>query len=54
MWDRILQLKQQIDIYRGFLREGTFARQTDIYLRRIMEAEEELRRLTASEQAKPE
>jgi hypothetical protein len=46
MTDRILQLKQQIAVYRASLREGAFARQADIYLRRILEAEEELRRLT--------
>jgi len=54
MEDRIRQLKQQIAAYRGFLREGAFASQADVYLRRILETEEELRRLTGQQTGKPE
>jgi hypothetical protein len=54
MEDRIRQLEQQIAVYRGYLREGTFAGQADVYLRRILETEEELRRLTAAQAGKPE
>jgi hypothetical protein len=52
--DRIRQLKQQIAAYRGFVREGTLAGQADVYLRRILETEEELRRLTEAQPGKPE
>lgn len=54
MEDRIRQLRDQIAVYRGFLREGTFAGQADVYLRRILETEEELRRLTGEQAGKPE
>jgi hypothetical protein len=54
MEERLRQLRQQIAAYRGFLREGTFARQADVYLRRILETEEELRRLTGEQASKPE
>jgi len=54
MSDRILQLEQQIAMYREFLREGAFARQADVYLRRILEAEDELRRLTAAQPFEPQ
>ena len=54
MEERIRQLKEQIAVYRGFLREGAFAKQADVYLRRILETEEELRRLTGTQTAKPE
>jgi hypothetical protein len=54
MEERIRQLKEQIAVYRGFLREGAFAGQADVYLRRILETEEELRRLTAVQTGTPE
>jgi hypothetical protein len=54
MEERIRQLEQQIAAYRGFLREGAFAGQADVYLRRILETEEELRRLTGEQPGKPE
>jgi len=54
MEERIRQLRDQIAVYRGFLREGTFAGQADVYLRRILETEEELRRLTGEQAGNPE
>jgi len=41
------QLQHQIGMYRRLLREGTFSQNADAYLRRIFEAEEQLRQLTA-------
>ena len=49
MMDPVFELKKQIDIYRGFLREGAFAHQADVYLRRILEVEDELQRLSAAQ-----
>jgi hypothetical protein len=54
MDDRIRQLKEQLAVYRGFLREGTLAGLADVYLRRILETEEELRRLIGEQPGTPE
>jgi len=50
MEERIRHLKEQIAVYRAFLREGTFAKQADVYLRRILETEESC---GASPESKP-
>jgi hypothetical protein len=49
MEDRAHQLRRQIALYRNYLREGCLSKQADAYLRQIIEAEEELRRLEANE-----
>jgi hypothetical protein len=49
MQDRAQQLRHQIEFYRNHLREGCSSKQADAYLRQIIEAEEELRRLEKDE-----
>lgn len=45
--DRIIALEDVIRTYRRMLREGTLSREADAYLRRIIEAEDELAVLRA-------